>query len=133
MLNSNFSTPPPHPPELVFQSIEETLLQPVLKSFITVFIQCNVGLENKLIRAPLLGLGKSIYYVQLFQVSLKRTQLTVKKIIISQIFLFAENSVITHLCITIFITPILKSPVGPCDLIGFNLCDLFTNRTIFSL
>ena len=31
-------------------------------SFITVFIQCNVGLENKLIRAPLLGLAKSIYY-----------------------------------------------------------------------
>ena len=57
------SSPPPHPPQLVFQSIEETLLQPVLKSFITVFIQCNVGLENKLIRAPLLGLAKSIYYV----------------------------------------------------------------------
>ena len=50
------------PPELVFQSIEETLLQSVLKSFITVFIQCNVGLENKLTRAPLLGLAKSIYY-----------------------------------------------------------------------
>ena len=44
-------------PELVSQSIEETLLQPVLKSFITVFIQCNLGLENKLIRAPLLGLA----------------------------------------------------------------------------
>ena len=31
-------------------------------SFITVFIQCHVGLENKLIRAPLLDLAKSIYY-----------------------------------------------------------------------
>ena len=32
-------------------------------SFITVFIQCNIGLENKLIiRALLLGLAKSIYY-----------------------------------------------------------------------
>ena len=56
-----FPTSPP--PELVFQSIEETLLQPALKSFITVFIQCNVGLENKLIRAPLLGLAKSTYYI----------------------------------------------------------------------
>ena len=41
--------------------IEETLLQPVLKSFITVFVQCNVGLENKLARAPLLGLAEYIY------------------------------------------------------------------------
>ena len=49
-------------PELVFQSIEETLLQPVLKTLITVFIQYNEGLENKLTRAPLLGLAKSIYY-----------------------------------------------------------------------
>ena len=36
-------------------------------SFITDFIQCNEGLENKLIsltnnKAPLLGLAKSIYY-----------------------------------------------------------------------
>ena len=31
-------------------------------SFITVFIKCDVGLENRLIRAPLLGLAKSIYY-----------------------------------------------------------------------
>ena len=37
-------------------SLEETFLQPVLKSFIKVFIQCNEGLENKLTRAPLLGL-----------------------------------------------------------------------------
>ena len=53
----------PHlpPPELVFQSIEETLLQPVLKTFKTAFIQYNEGLENKLTRAPLLGLAKSIY------------------------------------------------------------------------
>ena len=29
----------------------------------TVIIQCNVGLKNKLIRAPLLGLAKSIYYI----------------------------------------------------------------------
>ena len=47
---------------LVCFSLEETLLQPVLKSFITVFIQYNEGLENKLTRAPLLGLAKSIYY-----------------------------------------------------------------------
>ena len=53
----------PHlPPELVFQFIEETLLQPVLNSFITVFIQYNEGLENKLTRAQLLGLPKSIYF-----------------------------------------------------------------------
>ena len=58
-LRQFFPTSPP--PELVFQSIEETLLQPVLKSFITVFIQYNEGLENKLTRAPLLGLAKSIY------------------------------------------------------------------------
>ena len=43
--------------------IEETLLQLMLKSFITVFIQCNVGLEDKLTRAPLLGLAKSIYII----------------------------------------------------------------------
>ena len=29
----------------------------------TVIIQCNVGLKNKLRRAPLLGLAKSIYYI----------------------------------------------------------------------
>ena len=39
-------------------------------SFITVFIQCNVGLENKLIRAPLLGLAKFIYYIGLVIVTL---------------------------------------------------------------
>ena len=59
-LRQFFPTSPP--PELVFQSIEEILLQPVMKSFITVFIQYNEGLENKLTRAPLLGLAKSIYY-----------------------------------------------------------------------
>ena len=42
--------------------LEETLLQSVLKSFITVFIQYNEGLENNLTRAPLLGLAKSILY-----------------------------------------------------------------------
>ena len=31
-------------------------------SFITVFIHGDVGLENRLIRAPLLGLAKSIHY-----------------------------------------------------------------------
>ena len=41
--------------------LEETLLWPVLKSFITVFIIIE-GLENKLTRAPRLGLAKSIYY-----------------------------------------------------------------------
>ena len=30
--------------------------------FFLYLIQCNVGLENELIRAPLLGLAKSIYY-----------------------------------------------------------------------
>ena len=59
-LRQFFLTSPLH--ELVFQSIEETLLQPVLKTFITVFIQYNVGLENKLTKTPLLGLAKSIYY-----------------------------------------------------------------------
>ena len=34
----------------------------MLKSFIAVFIQFNEGLENKLKRAPLLGLAKSLYY-----------------------------------------------------------------------
>ena len=54
-----FPTSPP--PELVFHSTDETLLQPVLKRFITVFIQYNEGLENKLTRTPLLGLAKSVY------------------------------------------------------------------------
>ena len=35
----------------------------LVDSFITVFILCNEGLGNKLIRAPLLGLAKSIHYV----------------------------------------------------------------------
>ena len=48
-------------PRLVSFSPEKTLPQPVLKSFITVFIQDNEGLENKLTRALLLGLAKSIY------------------------------------------------------------------------
>ena len=59
-LRQFFPTSPPT--ELVFQSIEETLLQPVLKSFITVVIQYNEGLENKLTRPPLFGLAKSIYW-----------------------------------------------------------------------
>ena len=49
-------------PDLVFHSTDETLLHPVLKSFITVFSQYNEGLEIKLTRAPLLGLAKSIHY-----------------------------------------------------------------------
>ena len=47
----------PIPPPL--NPLEETLLQSVLRSFITVFIVTR--LENKLTRAPLLGLAKSIY------------------------------------------------------------------------
>ena len=35
----------------------------MLKSLISVFIQNNEGLENKLTRAQLLGLAKSIYYM----------------------------------------------------------------------
>ena len=56
------SSPPTHPLNWSFNPSKKLSLQPVLKSFITVFIQCNVGLENKLTRAPLLGLAKSIYY-----------------------------------------------------------------------
>ena len=47
----NFQTPSilPHlpTPRLVFQSIEETLLQPLQKSSIKVFTQYNEGLKNK--------------------------------------------------------------------------------------
>ena len=53
--------PPPHPSNWSLNPVRETLLQPVLKSFIAVFIQYNEGLENKLTRAPLLGMAKSIY------------------------------------------------------------------------
>ena len=73
-LRQFFPTSPP--PELVFQSIEEILLQPVLKSFITVFIQYNEGLENKLTRAPLLGLAKSIYYKAMQKSSDPTTELS---------------------------------------------------------
>ena len=52
----------PHPLDWPLNPLEETLLQPVLKSFITVFIQYNEGLENKLTRNPLLGFAKCIYY-----------------------------------------------------------------------
>ena len=45
--------------------LEETLLESVLKSFITVFIHYNEELENNLTRAPLLGLAKSILYRQI--------------------------------------------------------------------
>ena len=54
---------PPYPSDWSLNPLEETVLQPVLKSFITVFIQSNEGLENTLTRAPLLGLAKSIYYL----------------------------------------------------------------------
>ena len=53
---------PPFPPPWSLNPLEEALLQPVLRSFISVFILNNEGLENKLTRAPLLGLAKSIYY-----------------------------------------------------------------------
>ena len=53
-----FQTRPP----LTSFSLKETLLQPVLKSFITIFIQYNERLENKLTRALLLGLAKSMCY-----------------------------------------------------------------------
>ena len=41
--------------------LKEALLQPVLKSFNTDFIQYSEKLENKVTRAPLLGLTKSLY------------------------------------------------------------------------
>ena len=50
----------------LFNPLEETLLQPVLKSFITVFI---IMRENTLTRAPLLGLAKSIYHFLSFKLS----------------------------------------------------------------
>ena len=54
--------PPPHPADWSLNPLRETLLQLVLKSFISVFILNNEGLENKLTRAPLLGLAKSTCY-----------------------------------------------------------------------
>ena len=42
------SSPLPHPPNWFLNPLKGTLLQPVLKSFIIVFIQYNEGLENKL-------------------------------------------------------------------------------------
>ena len=57
----NSFPPLPSPPNWSLNSLEEIIQQPVLKSFTTVFIQNNEGLENKLTRAPLLGLAKSIY------------------------------------------------------------------------
>ena len=55
------SIQPNYPPDWYLTAVGETLLQPVLKSFITVFIQYNEGQENKLTRALLLGSAKSIY------------------------------------------------------------------------
>ena len=49
-------------PDWSLNPLEKTLLQPMLKRLISVFIQKNEGLENKLTRAPLLDLAKSIYY-----------------------------------------------------------------------
>ena len=57
---------PPQPPDCSLNPLEETLLQPVLKSFITVFI---IMRENTLTRAPLLGLAKSIYHFLSFKLS----------------------------------------------------------------
>ena len=56
------STLSPPPPNWSLNPLEETLLQPALKSFFAVFIQYSEGLENKLTRAPLLSLAKSIYW-----------------------------------------------------------------------
>ena len=67
---SPLSPLPPETPELFPNSIEETLLQPVLKSFVTAFIQRNIDLVNKLTRAPLLGLDRSI----LGQISLAKSK-----------------------------------------------------------
>ena len=58
------TSPPGSRPRLVSYPLEENPLQPVLTCFITVFIQCNEGLENNLTRALLLGLAKSIYYMK---------------------------------------------------------------------
>ena len=55
-------------PRLVSYPFEEALLQSVRTSFIADFIKYNEGLENKLTRAPLLGLAKSIYYLRRFGV-----------------------------------------------------------------
>ena len=54
----------------------ETLLQPVLQTYITVIIHYNEGLENKLTRAPLLGLAKSIYYKAMQKSSDPTTELS---------------------------------------------------------
>ena len=61
--SSILSPPPPYPSDWSLNPLEETVLQPVLKSFITVFIQNNEGQEITLTRNPLLGLAKSIYYL----------------------------------------------------------------------
>ena len=58
------TSPPGSRPRLVSYPLEENPLQPVLTCFITVFIQCNEGLENNLTGALLLGLAKSIYYMK---------------------------------------------------------------------
>ena len=54
--------PPSQPPDWSLNYFEENFLQPVLKSFFIVFIQCNEGLENKPTRTLLLGLAKSMYW-----------------------------------------------------------------------
>ena len=50
-----------HPPDWLLNSLKQPPLQPVLKGFVKAFIQNNVGLENKLNRAPLLGSAKSFF------------------------------------------------------------------------
>ena len=54
--------PPPYPPNWSLNLLEETFLQAVIKSFITFFTHYNEGLEYKLMRVPLFGLAKSVYY-----------------------------------------------------------------------
>ena len=57
------SSPPPNHLDWFLNPLKETLLKPVIKSLVTVFVQYNKGLENKLTRAPLLGLAKSIHNI----------------------------------------------------------------------
>ena len=51
---------PPHPRDCSLNPLEETPLQPVLKSFITVF---NIMRGYKINKSSVLGLAKSMYYI----------------------------------------------------------------------
>ena len=56
------SSPPLHSPNWSFNPLKKLFYSQCWRVFmITVFIQYKEGLENKLTRAPLLGLAKSIY------------------------------------------------------------------------